>query len=39
MTKNDVQDAARVRFDAMGIALAQRFREPISTLIHRQTKN
>jgi hypothetical protein len=39
MTKNDVQDAARARFDAMGIALAQRFREPISALIHRQTKN
>jgi hypothetical protein len=39
MTKNDVQDAARARFDAMGISLVQRFRKPISALIHRQTKN
>jgi hypothetical protein len=38
MRKDDVQEAARARFEAMGIPLATRFREPISALINRHTK-
>jgi hypothetical protein len=33
MRKDDVQEVARTRFQAMGIALANRIREPVSTLI------
>jgi hypothetical protein len=36
--KEDVQEAARARFEAMDIPLANRFREPISAFINRQTK-
>jgi hypothetical protein len=35
MKKAEVQEAAHARFDAMGIPLASRFREPVSALIHR----
>ena len=38
MMKDDVQEAARVRFEAMGIPLATRFRELVSALINRYTK-
>lgn len=39
MKKLDVQTAALARFESMGIPLANRLREPISALIHPQTKN
>ena len=38
MMKDDMQEAARARLEAMGIALATRFREPISAIINRHTK-
>lgn len=38
MMKDDVQEVARARFEAMGIPLATRFREPVSALINRHTK-
>ena len=38
MTKVEVQNAATARFDAMGIKLASRYREPVSALVHPQTK-
>jgi hypothetical protein len=38
MQKDNVQEAARARFEAMDIAQASRFREPVSTLINRHTK-
>jgi hypothetical protein len=39
MCKEDVQEATRARFEAMDIPLANRFREPISAFINRQTKS
>jgi hypothetical protein len=38
MQRDDVQEAAKARFEAMGIALANRFRELVSALINRHTK-
>jgi hypothetical protein len=38
MKKAEVQEVAHARFDAMGIPLASRFCEPVSALIHRQSK-
>lgn len=39
MKKQDIQVAALARFESMGIPLANRFREPISALVHPITKN
>lgn len=39
MKKSDVQTAALARFEAMGIPLASRFREPVSAIVHPLTKN
>lgn len=39
MKKAAVQAAALARFEAMGISLSNRFREPVAALIHPQTKN
>ncbi|KAG0573628.1 hypothetical protein KC19_VG194900 [Ceratodon purpureus] len=39
MKKSDVQAAALACFESMGIPLANRFREPVSTLVHPQTRN
>ena len=38
MHKIDVQDAAIAHFEAMNIKLATRYREPVSALVHPQTK-
>jgi hypothetical protein len=38
MQKDDVHEAAKARFEAMDIALASRFRKPISVLINQHTK-
>lgn len=38
MTKVDVQEAAIARFEAMGMKLSNRFREPVVALVHPQTK-
>jgi hypothetical protein len=38
MKKAEVQEAAHARFDAMGIPLTSRFREPVFALIHHQSK-
>jgi hypothetical protein len=38
MKKDDVQEVARARFEAMEIPLATRFKEPISALINCYTK-
>ena len=38
MTKPVVQAAALARFESMGIPLANRFREPVSALVHPHTK-
>jgi hypothetical protein len=38
MRKDDVQEAARARFEAMDIALATRFCEPVSALINHHNK-
>ena len=39
MKKIEVQEVAKSRLEAMGISLAPRYREPISALIHKETKN
>lgn len=39
MKEADVQTAALTRFESMGIPLANRFREPVATLVHPLTKN
>ena len=38
MTKVEVQDVAIARFEAMNIKLVTHYREPISALVHPQTK-
>ena len=38
MKKDDVQEAERAHFEAMGIPLATKFREPVSVLINCHTK-
>ena len=38
MSKVDVQDAAIARFEAMNIKLATKYREPVSAIVHPQTK-
>lgn len=37
MTKQEVQDAATARFAQMKIPLANRYREPVSAIVHRKT--
>ena len=39
MKKPEVQAAALARFESMGIPLANRFREPVSAIVHPHTKN
>lgn len=39
MRKSEVQVAAIIRFETMGIPLSNRFREPVAALIHPHTKH
>ena len=39
MKKQEVQEAIAVRFELKGIPIAQCFKEPISAIIHKETRN